>query len=641
MIFVSVNNSGLEVEKQMKKYNAGSYQVVVIGAGHAGCEAALAAARIGCSTLMITLSMENIALMPCNPSIGGPAKAQLVREIDALGGEMGVNIDKANIQIRMINTGKGPAVQALRAQADKYEYHKEMLRTLLDQPNLDILMAEVIRIETKAGRVTGVLTKTGAHFDCQAVVITSGTYLKGRIIIGDVIFDGGPGNQFPATMLSDSLQEMGLSLGRFKTGTPPRISKKTVDFSKMVEQPGDPRPLRFSYISPPFDRPQLSCWLTHSTPETHRIVMDNLDRAPMFTGVIKGRGPRYCPSFEDKVVRFAHKDSHQLFVEPEGRATDEMYVQGLNTSLPEDVQIQVLHSIPGLENVRMIRTGYAIEYDYVLPSQLKPSLETRAVEGLFTAGQINGTSGYEEAAAQGIIAGINAAMKVLDREPLILKRSQAYIGVMIDDLTTKEMDEPYRLLTSRAEYRLLLRQDNADLRLTEIGRQIGLVSEERWRIFQEKRELLEREIKRLRDYQAVPADQAVGMILAKKESAALKDRTSLWDLLRRPQVEIEDYVEAGLLPEHDLDILEQLEVQAKYEGYINKQYEQVKRFEKMESKLIPAGLDYEMVHGLSNEAKQKLAQFQPISVGQASRIAGVSPADINVLLIYLEKERRK
>jgi len=625
----------------MKIYTAGNYQVVVIGAGHAGCEAALAAARIGCSTLMITLSMENIALMPCNPSIGGPAKAQLVREIDALGGEMGVNIDKANIQVRMINTGKGPAVQALRAQADKYEYHKEMLRTLLDQPNLDILMAEVVRIDTKAGRVTGVLTKTGAYFNCQAVVVTSGTYLKGRIIIGDVIFDGGPGNQFPATKLSDSLRDLGLTLGRFKTGTPPRISKKTVDFSKMVEQPGDPRPLRFSYISPPIDRPQLSCWLTHSTPETHRIVMDNLDRAPMFTGVIKGRGPRYCPSFEDKVVRFAHKDSHQLFIEPEGRATDEMYVQGMNTSLPEDVQIQVLHSIPGLEKVRMIRTGYAIEYDYVLPSQLKPSLETRAVEGLFTAGQINGTSGYEEAAAQGIIAGINAAMKVLDREPLILKRSQAYIGVMIDDLTTKEMDEPYRLLTSRAEYRLLLRQDNADLRLTEIGRQIGLVSDERWRIFQEKREILEREIKRMKDYQAVPADEIVAMILAKKGSAPLKDRSNLWDLLRRPQVEIEDYVEAGLIPEHDLDILEQLEIQAKYEGYINKQYEQVKRFEKRENKLIPAGIDYEKVTGLSNEAKQKLTQFQPISVGQASRIAGVSPADINVLLIYLEKERRK
>lgn len=625
----------------MITYAAGSYQVVVIGAGHAGCEAALAAARIGCSTLLVTLSMENIALMPCNPSIGGPAKAQLVREMDALGGEMGINIDKANIQIRTINTGKGPAVQALRAQADKYEYHKEMLRTLLNQQNLDIMMAEVARIETKSGRVTGIVTKTGAYFECQAVVVTSGTYLKGRIIIGDIIFDGGPGNQFPATMLSQCLQDLGFELGRFKTGTPPRISKKSVDFSKMKEQPGDEQPLRFSYMSPPVKRPQLSCWLTYSTPETHKIVMDNLDRAPMFTGVIQGRGPRYCPSFEDKVVRFSHKDSHQLFVEPEGRATDEMYVQGLNTSLPEDVQIRVLRSIPGLENVRMIRTGYAIEYDYIPASQLKLSLETKAVEGLFTAGQINGTSGYEEAAAQGLIAGINAAMKVLDREPLILKRSQAFIGVLIDDLITKEMDEPYRLLTSRAEYRLLLRQDNADLRLTEIGRQVGLVSDERWEVFQKKVHLLEQEKQRLRDYGATPADEVVGNILAQKGSAPLKDRVSLWDLLRRPELEIEDYIKAGLVPEYDLDILEQLEVQAKYEGYINKQYEQVQRFEKMESRLIPEQINYENVPGLSNEAKQKLTQFRPMSVGQASRIAGVSPADINVLLIYLEKERRK
>lgn len=625
----------------MITYAAGSYQVVVIGAGHAGCEAALASARMGCSTLLVTLSMENIALMPCNPSIGGPAKAQLVREIDALGGELGVNIDKANIQVRTINTGKGPAVQALRAQADKYEYHKEMLRTLLDQPNLDILMAEVTRIETKAGRVTGIVTKTGAHFDCQAIIVTSGTYLKGRIIIGDIIFDGGPGNQFPATMLSQSLQDLGLSLGRFKTGTPPRISKKSVDFTKMVEQPGDERPLRFSYISPVFIRPQLSCWLTHSTPQTHQIVMDNLDRAPMFTGVIQGLGPRYCPSFEDKVVRFAHKDSHQLFVEPEGRATDEMYVQGLNTSLPEDVQIQVLRSIPGLEKVRMIRTGYAIEYDYVLPSQLKSTLETRGIEGLFTAGQINGTSGYEEAAAQGIIAGINAARQVLDQEPLVLKRSQAYIGVLIDDLTTKEMDEPYRLLTSRAEYRLLLRQDNADLRLTEIGRQIGLVSEERWRIFQEKTQLLEKETQRMREYAVTPSDKVIGPLLVAKGSSPLKDRISLWELLRRPELEIEDYLKVGLLDEYDLDILEQLEIQAKYEGYINKQHEQVKRFEKMESKLIPAAINYENIPGLSNEAKHKLNQFQPSSVGQASRIAGVSPADVNILLIYLEKERRK
>lgn len=620
-------------------YEAGKYEVIVIGAGHAGCEAALAAARMGCKTLLVTMSVEYIALMPCNPSIGGPAKAQLVREIDALGGEMGVNIDKANIQMRMINTGKGPAVQALRAQADKHEYGREMIKTILGQKDLDVLMAEVEEIETADRKVTGIITRTGARYQCQTIVLTTGTYLKGRIIAGEVIYDGGPSNQFPAVRLSDSLREIGIRLGRFKTGTPPRIDRKTVDFSRMEEQPGDDMPWRFSFISPLPNREQLSCWLTHSTAETHRIVMENIGRAPMFTGVIKGRGPRYCPSFEDKVVRFSHKSAHQLFIEPEGRDTDEMYVQGLNTSLPEDVQIRVLHSIPGLEDVHMIRTGYAIEYDYVIPSQAMLSLENKVVAGLFTAGQINGTSGYEEAAAQGLIAGINAALKVQMREPFILKRSEAYIGVMIDDLVTKHADEPYRMFTSRAEYRLLLRQDNADLRLTDKGRQIGLVDDFRWEIYKEKKVRLEKGILSLQNTTFTPADTGLERYLADSASAPLRDRTSLWELLRRPELKIDNYVEQGWIEVGDPEVMDQIQIQCKYEGYINKQRDQVRRFEKMENKQIPSDINYDQVYSLSNEAVQKLKEIRPQSIGHASRISGVTPADINILLISLEKRR--
>lgn len=626
-----------------EQYQAGNYEVIVIGAGHAGCEAALAAARMGVSTLLITMNVDMIAMMPCNPSVGGPAKAQLVREIDALGGQMALTTDKTRLQIRMLNTGKGPAVQALRAQADKYQYMQDMLATILAQPQLDLLQAEVEDIICTGTKVSRIVTRTGARYDCRALVITTGTYLKGKIIVGDVAYEGGPSNQFPARRLADSLRELGIVLGRFKTGTPPRIDGRTVDYSQMEEQPGDEGPNNFSYLSPYIPgRRQLSCWLTHSNSRTHEIVRENLHRSPMFNGTIQGIGPRYCPSFEDKVVRFTGRDHHQVFIEPEGFNTEEMYVQGMNTSMPEEVQLQVLQSLPGLQQVKITRTGYAIEYDYVLASQLKPSLEIKAVGGLFTAGQINGTSGYEEAAAQGLMAGINAALYVRDQEPFILKRSQGYIGVLIDDLVTKELAEPYRLLTSRSEYRLLLRQDNADLRLTEIGRKLGLVDDRRWQYFSEKKAKIEALRQHMQNRRAEAGSEEINKRLQERGSGALRDSVSLWDLLKRPEMHLDDLAELDLVPQNiDYQVAEQITIQCKYEGYVKKQQEQVERFEKLEDKKLAEDFAYDQVVGLSNEAKAKLSAYQPISIGQAARIGGVSPADINVLLVHLEKMRRQ
>ncbi|MHB1043866.1 MAG: tRNA uridine-5-carboxymethylaminomethyl(34) synthesis enzyme MnmG [Eubacteriales bacterium] len=623
------------------EYSAGSYDIVVIGAGHAGCEAGLAAARMGLKTLVLTLNMDNVALMPCNPAVGGPAKGHLVREVDALGGEIGLNTDRASIQMRLLNTGKGPAVHALRAQADKKYYQECMKKTLENQPGLTLKQATAERVHVRGERVAAVVASTGAKFETKAVVITTGTYLKGRIIIGDLAYPGGPNGQFPSVGLSDSLRESGVKLGRFKTGTPARVNGNTIDFSKMIIQPGDEKERNFSFISPRYNREQLPCWLTYTNDETHRIIRENLHRAPLYTGMIQSLGPRYCPSIETKVVRFADKTSHQVFIEPEGRKTSEMYVQGMATSLPEDVQIAMLRSMPGMEKVEVMRTGYAIEYDYVLPNQLKLSLETRNIKGLFTAGQINGTSGYEEAAAQGIIAGINAALYVKGEDPFILSRSESYTGVMIDDLVTKEIDEPYRVLTSRAEYRLLLRQDNADLRLTEKGHKIGLVSDERYKIFEKKKKEVAKERERL-ERTAMPVTEEVKKIMAGFNTAAIPEQgLNLAGLLRRPEISYEHIekipVEHSELPE---EVKEQVEVQIKYEGYIKKQLAQIARFERMEEKSIPDETDYKIVRGLSNEAREKLEEVRPVSIGQASRIAGITPADISVLLIHLEAKKR-
>lgn len=620
------------------KYIAEEFDIVVIGAGHAGCEAGLAAARMGCKTLLLSINLDSVALMPCNPNIGGTSKGHLVREIDALGGEMGINIDHSYVQSRMLNTSKGPAVHSLRAQADKKKYQARMKHVIEMQPGLYLRQLEAINIDIEDGKVKGVLTRNGAYFPAKAVILATGTYLKGRVIIGDVSYSSGPNGLFPANELSESLHEQGLSLRRFKTGTPVRVSRRSVDFSKMVEQPGDDEIVPFSFMSKNIERDQMSCYLTYTNEDTHRVISENIHRSPMYNGSIEGVGPRYCPSIEDKVMRFPDKLAHQVFVEPEGEDTEEMYVQGMSTSLPEDVQEKMLKTIPGLENVRIMRTGYAIEYDCLDPTQLKPTLELKSINGLFSCGQMNGSSGYEEAAAQGIVAGINAALKIKGEEPLILSRSDAYIGVLIDDLVTKGTLEPYRMMTSRSEYRLLLRQDNADLRLTEMGYKVGLVSEERYRSFLERKQAIDNEIKRIKNLQ-ITNKREVNEFLFTLNSAELKKPTSLYELIKRP--ELDYYMVAPLdveRPEVRRDIQEQVNIMSKYEGYIQKQMEQVEQFKKFEKKMIPQDIQYDDVNGLRIEAKLKLNQIRPISIGQASRISGVSPADISVLLIYLEQK---
>ena len=621
-----------------------NYDVVVVGAGHAGCEAALACARLGLETILFTISVDSIAMMPCNPNIGGSSKGHLVREIDALGGEMGKNIDKTFIQSKMLNRSKGPAVHSLRAQADKAAYSMEMRKTLQDTEHLTIRQAEVAEIITdEENHITGVKTFSGATYECKAAVLCTGTYLNARCLYGDVINYTGPNGLQAATHLTDSLKEHGVEMFRFKTGTPARMDKRSLDFSKMIEQKGDERIVPFSFTTNPEDVQieQVSCWLTYTNEETHKIIRENLDRSPMYSGVIEGTGPRYCPSIEDKVVKFADKNRHQIFIEPEGLNTNEMYVGGMSSSLPEDVQYRMYRTLPGMENAKIVRNAYAIEYDCINPNQLYPSLEFKKIKGLFSGGQFNGSSGYEEAAAQGLVAGINAAMSVLLKEPLILDRSESYIGVLIDDLVTKENHEPYRMMTSRAEYRLLLRQDNADLRLSKKGYRVGLISQERYDWILEKERLIDEEIARVEKVN-IGANKKVQALLEEYESTPLNTGTSLAELIRRPELNYEvlapiDEERPELLDE----VAEQVNINIKYDGYIKRQIKQVENFKKLEVKKIPENFDYDDVNSLRIEARQKLKQYQPVNIGQASRISGVSPADISVLLVYMEQMRQK
>ncbi len=625
------------------QYEAGSYDVIVVGAGHAGSEAALAAARMGNKTLLVTINLEMVAFMPCNPSVGGPAKGIVVREIDALGGEMGHNIDKTYVQMRMLNTGKGPAVRALRAQADKHAYHRAMKQTIEEEPNLTLRQATVDQLIVEDGVCKGVITNTGARYHAKTVVLTVGTAARGKIIIGELQYESGPNNSKSAVKLSENLEELGFDLERFKTGTPPRVNGKTIDYSVTEEQPGDEEPHHFSFDTPdsayiPISE-QLSCWLTYTNEGTHAIIRENLSRAPMFSGVIKGVGPRYCPSIEDKIVRFADKPRHQVFLEPEGRDTDEYYLDGISTSMPEEIQQKIVHSIKGLENAEMMRPGYAIEYDVVAPYQLHPTLETKIIKNLYTAGQTNGSSGYEEAAGQGLIAGINAGLRVQGKEPFVLKRSDAYIGVMIDDLVTKGTKEPYRLLTSRAEYRLILRHDNADFRLMEMGHHVGLVSDERLAKMEEKKRQVAAEIKRLEEIKLKPSDDKVNEFIEAHGDNRLKDGIAAADLLKRPYFDYQTLAEFIPAPEQELDrhVIEQVEIQLKYAGYIKKEEVKVERMKRIEAKRIPDDIDYADIDGLATEGRQKLEKIRPETLAQASRISGVNPADIAILSVYVRQ----